>query len=72
MPVIVPRWEWRTFGSRFGTAEAGSAPDVGRIQESDEIYLLGGSGDNVKIRDDSWTSRSCARSMPTASSAGSR
>ena len=53
MPVIVPRWEWRTFGSRFGTAEDGSAAlTPGAIQESDEIYLLGGSGDNVKIRVD--------------------
>ena len=53
MPVIVPRWEWRTFGSRFGIAEDRfGALTPGAIQESDEIYLLGGSGDNVKIRAD--------------------
>jgi exopolyphosphatase/guanosine-5'-triphosphate,3'-diphosphate pyrophosphatase len=52
MPEIIPRWEWRTFGSRFGLAETRFAvlPATG-VQESDEIYLVGGSGDNVKIRD---------------------
>ena len=53
MAEIVPRWEWRTFGSRFGTAEpffAGLEPDA--IQESDELYLLSEGDANVKIRDE--------------------
>ena len=53
MPGIIPRWEWRTFGSRFGLAEDRfAALTPGAIQESDEVYLLGGTGDNVKIRAD--------------------
>jgi len=53
MPGIIPRWEWRTFGSRFGLAEDRfGALTPGAVQESDEVYLLGGSGDNVKIRAD--------------------
>jgi exopolyphosphatase / guanosine-5'-triphosphate,3'-diphosphate pyrophosphatase len=53
MPPILPRWEWRTFGSSFGAAEgrlAGLEPTG--IQESDELYLLSAGGDNVKVRDD--------------------
>jgi exopolyphosphatase/guanosine-5'-triphosphate,3'-diphosphate pyrophosphatase len=52
MNSIVARWEWRSFGQRFG--EAGSrlaALTPGGTQESDEIYLLSAAGDNVKIRD---------------------
>ena len=53
MAEIVPRWEWRTFGDRFGDAEtafAAQAPE--RVQESDELYLLSLLGDaSVKIRD---------------------
>ena len=49
---IVPRWEWRTFGSDFGAAEATFAalePEL--TQESDEIYLLSpGTDAAVKIR----------------------
>jgi exopolyphosphatase/guanosine-5'-triphosphate,3'-diphosphate pyrophosphatase len=51
---IVPRWEWRTFGESFGSAEErliASAPD--RVQESDEVYLLSlASEASVKVRDD--------------------
>ncbi len=53
MPEIIPRWEWRTFGRRFGAAEArfaGLTP--GGVQESEELYLLSGDGDNVKVRAD--------------------
>lgn len=53
MATIIPRWEWRTFGSSFGAAErhiVNLAPTS--IQESDELYLLSGDGDNVKVRDD--------------------
>jgi len=52
-PAIALRWEWRSFGQRFGVAEeritrlAPSAP-----KETDEIYFLSGGGENVKVRDD--------------------
>jgi exopolyphosphatase/guanosine-5'-triphosphate,3'-diphosphate pyrophosphatase len=50
---IIPRWEWRTFGHRFGPAEdAFAAMTPTGVQESDELYLLSGAGDNVKVRDD--------------------
>ena len=52
MTKIVPRWEWRWFGHRFGPAEsrlAALAP--GAVQQSSETYLLSGDGDNVKVRD---------------------
>lgn len=53
MATIIPRWEWRTFGRRFGIAEKHFAElTPAGIQESDELYLLGGTGENVKIRDD--------------------
>ena len=53
MSVIIPRWEWRTFGSGFGPAEATVAALVsGDVAVSDELYLLSGAGDNVKVRDD--------------------
>lgn len=52
MAAIVPRWEWRTFGTRFGRAEAlFAAQDPADVQESDELYLLTEAGSNVKIRD---------------------
>jgi exopolyphosphatase/guanosine-5'-triphosphate,3'-diphosphate pyrophosphatase len=44
--TIVPRWEWRTFGDRFGSAEehfAALSPE--RVQESDEVYVLSTQGD---------------------------
>ena len=53
MATIVPRWEWRAFGARFGIAETRFAElTPGAVQESDELYFLGGSGANVKVRDD--------------------
>jgi exopolyphosphatase / guanosine-5'-triphosphate,3'-diphosphate pyrophosphatase len=53
METIVPRWEWRTFAARFGDAERRFRElPPGRVQESDELYLLSPSCDaNVKIRD---------------------
>ena len=52
MAAIIPRWEWRTFGSRFGIAESRFAELTPTgVQESDELYLLAGPADNVKIRD---------------------
>ncbi len=53
MATIIPRWEWRTFGTHFGVAEARFAElTPAEIQEGDELYFLGGSGENVKVRDD--------------------
>jgi exopolyphosphatase/guanosine-5'-triphosphate,3'-diphosphate pyrophosphatase len=51
---IVPRWEWRTFGESFGEAESRLAQgEAGRVQESDEVYLLSEESDaSVKVRDD--------------------
>jgi exopolyphosphatase / guanosine-5'-triphosphate,3'-diphosphate pyrophosphatase len=52
MTTIVPRWEWRTFGSEFGAAEdVFAALEPTAIQESDEVYLRTESGPIVKIRD---------------------
>jgi exopolyphosphatase/guanosine-5'-triphosphate,3'-diphosphate pyrophosphatase len=51
--AIVPRWEWRTFGERFGAADRRFAvlrPE--RVQENDELYLLSLESDaSVKVRD---------------------
>src|SRR5262249_46457140 len=53
MATIVPRWEWRTFGTAFGIAESRFAElKPGAVQESDELYFLGGTGANAKVRDD--------------------
>ena len=52
MADIRPRWEWRSFGRRFGAAEAHLAQlTPSGVQESDETYLLAPAGGNVKIRD---------------------
>ena len=52
MQAITPRWEWRTFGDDFGEGErAFAALTPERVQESDEIYLVGREGDTVKVRD---------------------
>ncbi len=53
MTTIIPRWEWRTFGTRFARAKsvfAGLTPKD--VQESDELYLLTETGSNVKVRYD--------------------
>jgi exopolyphosphatase/guanosine-5'-triphosphate,3'-diphosphate pyrophosphatase len=51
MTTIIPRWEWRTFGSRFARAEKVFADLKPKdVQESDEVYLLTETGSNVKIR----------------------
>jgi len=53
METIIPRWEWRTFATSFGDADRRfSQLPPGRMQESDELYLLAPSTDaNVKVRD---------------------
>ena len=52
--AIVPRWEWRTFGRSFGSAdEKFGALSPERVQESDELYVLSKRADeNVKVRDE--------------------
>ena len=51
MSEITPRWEWRSFGPRFGEAEKRlAALTPSGVQESDEVYLLTGAGGNVKFR----------------------
>jgi exopolyphosphatase/guanosine-5'-triphosphate,3'-diphosphate pyrophosphatase len=53
MATVIPRWEWRTFGAHFGIAETRFAEMTpGAVQESEELYFLGGSGANVKVRND--------------------
>jgi len=52
MTEIIPRWEWRTFGSHFGLADAAFAamtPEA--TTDSEELYFLAPGGANVKIRD---------------------
>jgi exopolyphosphatase / guanosine-5'-triphosphate,3'-diphosphate pyrophosphatase len=51
--IIVPRWEWRSFDSRFPVAESRFASlDRTGVQDSEELYLLSHAGGaNVKIRD---------------------
>jgi|SRR6185295_12353822 len=53
METIVPRWEWRTFATTFGAVDQRfrSLPP-GKVQESDEVYMLSPSCDaSVKVRD---------------------
>jgi exopolyphosphatase/guanosine-5'-triphosphate,3'-diphosphate pyrophosphatase len=53
MATIVPRWEWRTFGTQFGSAEAAFAASTPvETKDSDELYLLVPGDANVKVRDD--------------------
>jgi len=51
--AIVPRWEWRTFGERFETADGLlDTLTADLVQESDELYLLSARGDaSIKVRD---------------------
>lgn len=34
------RWEWRTFGSDFGTAEALVQEYPARVRTSDQVYIV--------------------------------
>jgi exopolyphosphatase/guanosine-5'-triphosphate,3'-diphosphate pyrophosphatase len=53
MPAIVPRWEWRAFADAFGRAgDSLTRRTEGAPHESDELYFLTPSGENVKVRDD--------------------
>ena len=51
--MIVPRWEWRTFGDDFGEVERKlAATEPERVQESNETYVLSVASDaSVKVRD---------------------
>ncbi len=53
MDKIVPRWEWRTFGSGFGEGEETVGRNLsGGVVESRDVYVVSAaSGANVKIRD---------------------
>ena len=52
--MIIPRWEWRTFGHEFGEAEGKiKTHKEGGFKKSEEKYILSKlSGENIKIRDD--------------------
>jgi exopolyphosphatase/guanosine-5'-triphosphate,3'-diphosphate pyrophosphatase len=53
MTEIIPRWEWRTFGTEFGPVEAAFAAMTPEGEtNTDEVYLLAPGGANVKIRAD--------------------
>lgn len=51
---IIPRWEWRSFGDNFGSAESKIRKSkCSRIRESHETYILSKeSNHNIKIRHD--------------------
>lgn len=53
MDPIIPRWEWRAFAASFGDEDRLFSQFIrGKLQESDELYLLSPrSNGNVKIRD---------------------
>ena len=52
-PMIVPRWEWRTFGDTFGEAEARlAALPPTRVDDSEELYILSSRVEgSIKVRD---------------------
>ena len=52
VPVIIPRWEWRSFGEHFGEAESSlAARSPEQVIETDEVYLLSdAAADVVKVR----------------------
>ena len=51
--VVVPRWEWRTFGDDLGAARDHLATlTATQVQDSDELYLVSEVGDTVKVRHD--------------------
>jgi exopolyphosphatase / guanosine-5'-triphosphate,3'-diphosphate pyrophosphatase len=51
---IVPRWEWRTFGDRFASADDLLASRTSeRVRTSEELYFLSLHSDaSVKVRDE--------------------
>ena len=51
--MIVPRWEWRTFGDTFGDAETRlAALPPTKVDDSDELYILSSRIEgSIKVRD---------------------
>ena len=51
--MIVPRWEWRTFGEGFGAAEDRLAElTPTSVDDSDELYIVSSEGEgSIKVRD---------------------
>ena len=51
-PMIVPRWEWRTFGETFGDAEVRlAALPPTRVDETEELYILSSRVEgSIKVR----------------------
>ena len=73
MTPTVTRWEWRTFGDHFGQVnDQLEALASSGEEQSEELYFLSPTGENIKVRGDSWTSRCSARSTVQACSGGSR
>ncbi len=53
MATIIPRWEWRTFGSDFKGADEKIMALNPSVKKSGEKYILSrNSNENCKIRDD--------------------
>ena len=53
MATIIPRWEWRTFGSDFKGADQKIMALNPSVKKSGEKYILSrNSNENCKIRDD--------------------
>ena len=53
MATIIPRWEWRTFGSDFKGADEKIMALEPSVKKSGEKYILSrNSNENCKIRDD--------------------
>ena len=53
MATIIPRWEWRTFGSDFKGADQKIMELNPSVKKSGEKYILSrNSNENCKIRDD--------------------
>jgi exopolyphosphatase/guanosine-5'-triphosphate,3'-diphosphate pyrophosphatase len=50
--MIVPRWEWRTFGDMFGEAEVRlAALRPTRVDDSEELYILSSRVEgSIKVR----------------------
>ena len=50
--MIVPRWEWRTFGESFGDAEDRLTElSPTRVGETDEVYIVSSRGEgSIKVR----------------------
>ena len=50
--MIVPRWEWRTFGERFGAAEDRLRElSPTRVDDSDELYIVSSRSEgSIKVR----------------------